>query len=463
VGDRQRDGHHPLLTSSASASGILSRLVPRGAILLAVLTLASYAMGLVRDRTFARTYGAGSDLDVYNAALALPELILNVLVTSGLVAAFVPLYARLAHDEQSAADGFGRVVLTVSTLLMAAAAVVLFVFAPATVAVVAPGFDAAGRALYADLLRMTCVTAVVFAASLTLGEVLVARQRYLAYASAPLLYNAGIVAGTLLLGDTYGIYGAAIGTVAGALAHLGVRLVDVGRAGFKIASSLAVRMPAFGEYVRLAIPRAVSQPIEPIAFLYFTRVASEFAAGSVSAVSFARNFASVPVVVIGVQFAVAAFPILSRAAADGDRSRFRSMLGWSAVSIAVLTTAAAMALAVLAVPIIETLLGGGAFDAADVALTAALVAGFALSVPFESLVQLAARGVYATRNTVLPVLAALAGLLITVVAVNALTTALGILAIPAGYAIGMALRLVILAVVLPARLRRIEPAASLAR
>ena len=74
---------------------LIERVVPRGALLLSALTFASYLMGLVRDRVFARTFGAGSDLDVYNAALQLPELALDVLVTAGLSAAFVPVFARL--------------------------------------------------------------------------------------------------------------------------------------------------------------------------------------------------------------------------------------------------------------------------------------------------------------------------------------------------------------------------------
>ena len=412
-------------------------------------------MGLLRDRAFARTYGAGAELDAYNAALALPELVLNILVVSGLVAAFVPLYSGLARDADEPAHAFGRVVLTVATLVMAVAVAVMFVFAPATAEIVAPGFGPAQRELYVSLFRLMCVTAVVFAASFTLGEILVGKQRYLAYATAPILYNAGIVGGTLLLGDAYGIYGAAIGTVVGALLHLAVRLVDVGRAGFRLAVSVAIRTPAFGQYIRLAVPKMVSQPIEPLTFLYFTRVATEFPPGSVSAVSFARNFASVPVVVIGVQFAIAAFPIMSRAAAAGESGRFRSVLGSSGVSIAGLTTLAAVALYLVGGLAIELLLGGGAFDADDVALTTLLLGAFAFSIPLESLTQLFARAIYATRNTILPVLASLAGLAATVVAVGALTDSLGIVALPAGYAVGMATKLALLTIALPSRIRGI--------
>jgi putative peptidoglycan lipid II flippase len=416
-------------------------------------------MGLLRDRAFARTFGASAELDAYNAALALPELVLGILVTSGLVAAFVPVYSGLARDDRPAADAFGRVVLTVATIVMAVAVAIMFVVAPATVELVAPGFDATQRELYVSLFRLMCVTAVVFAASFTLGEVLVSRQRYLAYATSPILYNAGIVGGTLLLGDTYGIAGAAIGTVVGALLHLAIRVVDVTRAGFRLAISRDIRMPAFREYIRLSIPKMVSQPIEPLTFLYFTRVASEFAAGSVSAVSFARNFASVPVVVIGVQFAIAAFPILSRAAAGGERARFVAVTRTSGLTIGILTVLAAIALAIVAVPVIDVLLGGGAFDVEDVALTALLLGAFAISIPLESLTQLFARAVYATLNTLLPVLAAIVGLIVTVVAVTVLIEPLGIVGLPIGYAIGYAVRLVLLLLILPTRIRRI-PAAT---
>ena len=69
--------------------------------LLSVLTFGGYLMGLLRDRTFARTFGAGPELDAYNAALVLPELALDVLVVAGLTAAFVPVYAS-ARDRDAA-------------------------------------------------------------------------------------------------------------------------------------------------------------------------------------------------------------------------------------------------------------------------------------------------------------------------------------------------------------------------
>ncbi|MEZ4597084.1 MAG: lipid II flippase MurJ [Chloroflexota bacterium] len=222
----------------------LGRLPP-GALLLSVLTFGSYLMGLLRDRVFARTFGAGEDLDVYNAALVLPELVLDILVLAGLTAAFVPILLRIEHDDRARALEFARTVVTTGTLLMAVSSGVLFLVAPWTVDIVAPGFDAAQAERYTLLFRQMCLTSLVFAVSFALGELLVARQRFLAYGVAPLLYNLGIVLGTLLLAPSMGIEGVAIGTLTGALLHLAVRVVGVGRAGFRVRPALALRTPEF--------------------------------------------------------------------------------------------------------------------------------------------------------------------------------------------------------------------------
>jgi putative peptidoglycan lipid II flippase len=458
---RPTGGRSALARLAARVNGIL----PRGALLLSALTFTSYVMGLVRDRTFARTFGAGSELDVYNAAFVLPELALDVLVVAGLSSAFVPVFARLRHDDGGATQDFSRTVLTASVLVMLVTVAILFVLAPETMAFVAPGFDAQQQAQYVELFRVMCVTAVIFAASFALGEMLVVRQRFLAYGLAPVLYNVGIIFGALVLSPSLGILGVALGTVIGALLHLAVRVAEITRTDFRYRPSLMLHTSGFREYLRLAIPKALAQPIEPLTFLYFTSVASTMAAGSISAVSFARNFQSVPVSIIGVAFSVAAFPILAAAASDGDRPRFRRLLLTNLATISLLAGVAAVGLYLVGGFAVELFLGGGEFDAEDVATTTLLIGAFALSVPLEAAAQLLARAIYSTRNTILPVAAALAGLVVTVTTVWALTDAQGIVALPLGFVAGQAARVLVLLAAVPGRVRsvgRSEPALSAA-
>lgn len=433
---------------------LLGRILPQGAILLSILTFGAYFAGLLRDRLFARTYGAGPELDAYNAAFVLPELALDVLVASGLTAPFVPVFTSLRRDDPDAAPRFAQTVLTLAILVMAASSLLLLLLAPATVKLIAPGFDEAQQALYLDLFRLMLVTPILFAASIALGEILVAERRFLFYALAPILYNAGIALGTLAFHDSLGIRAAAVGAVIGAALHLGIRVLGMLRSSVRLRPRLDLRMPALREFIRLMLPKMVSHPIEPVTFLFFTSVATTLAAGSVSALSFARNFQSVPVSLIGASIALAAFPGLSAAWASGDRTTFGRDVRRNALTIGILTVGAAVGLVVVGPLAIEVLLGGGKFDAADVALTASVLAAFAVAVPFDALSHLTARGLYATHNTVLPVLAAVAGFVVTIAMTGALVGSLGVIAIPLGFAAGTALKVVLQGAALAWRIRR---------
>lgn len=425
-----------------------------------MLTFGGYLMGLVRDRIFARTFGAGAELDAYNAAFVLPELALDVFVAAGLVAPFVPVFVTLRAEAAEQARAFGQTILTLAVVVMAVLCVILFAFAPQTVALIAPGFDADQQAMYVNLFRIMCFTPVIFAASIVLGEILVAEGRFFAYGLAPLLYNGGIVVGTLLFAGTLGIYAAAIGAVGGALAHLGVRLVGIFRTRFRPRPSFALRAKGVGEFIRLMIPKMLSHPIEPLTFMYFTALASTLTPGSVSSVSFARNFQSVPVSLIGASFAIAAFPVMSTAVAAGDRRRFSRVFGINLVLIAVLTTGAAIGLFLVGGTAIRVLLGGGAFEEDDIIRTTSILAIFALSVPFESLSHLLARAIYATHNTIMPTIASLTGFVVIVIAGQTLSPSIGLAAIPAAFVVGMAVKLAILGVALVPRMARIGAAAQ---
>ena len=446
--------------------GLAARFLPRGAPMLSVLIFGSYVMGLVRDRFFARTFGAGAELDAYNAAFVLPELLLDVLVEAGLAAPFIPIFMRLRageHDPE-AADRFARSILGGAVAIMGVAAVVMFVFAEATTALIAPGFLAhpEQRQLYVMLFRVMLVTPILFAASLTLGQVLLAEQRFFWYGIAPLLYNGGIVIGTVAFSDSLGIFGPAIGAVIGAALHLGSRFIGLWGSTFRVGLEWRFRTPDVREFVRLMVPKMVSHPIEPLTFLFFTRVASTLADGSVTAVSFARNFQSVPVSLVGIAFALAVFPALSTTSATGDRRGFLQIVVTNLASITLVTLASAIGLVVLGEIAIRVLLGGGAFDAEDVALTASVLAAFAISVPFESLSHLLSRAIYATRHTVLQVLASLAGLAITVATTLLLVDGFGIISIPLGFAVGQAGKTVLLVLALWIRIRTLaaEPASG---
>jgi putative peptidoglycan lipid II flippase len=440
----------------ATARALLDRVFPRGAILLSFLSLAYFATGIVRNRVFANTYGAGAELDAYNAAFRIPEIALDVLVAAGLTAPFVPIYSRLRHDAgDEPANDFGRTVMTGAVGLMTIASIAIFIAAPWLAGVVAEGFDPATQDLYIQLLRINCLAQVMFAASIALGEILVAHRRFLFYALAPILYTTGIIVFTVLFAGRFGIVATAWGAVAGATAHLVIRAIGTTRTSFRIRPAFAIRTAAFREFVRLMIPRMFSVAIEPLTITYFTRVAAGLAVGAVSALNFGLDYQVLPVSLIGVSFSLAVFPLLSAAYADADRTAFQTILVRNVVTIGILTALAGIALFVLSGTLVQVLLGGGKFTAEDVAVTSAVVAAFALSVPFDALAYPLSRGLYATHDTLRQVIASFAGLGAVVLATTLLVPEFGILGIPLGYTAGVIVKDILLALFLAPRVRRI--------
>ena len=434
---------------------LIDRVFPRGALILSTLTFGYFAMGILRNRALATTFGAGPELDAYNAAFKIPEIALDVLVAAGLTAPFVPIFNSLRQRNETAAFDFGRTVLTVAVLVMAVVILVLFIVAPATVGLVASGFDEPTRALYVDLFRLMCVTPILFAASIAVGEILVAHQQFLFYALAPIFYTGGIVVGTVLFGERYGIYATAAGAVVGAAAHLTIRTIGLLRTPFRIRPRWAIRTPAFREFVRLMLPRMISHPIDPLMLTYFTNLASGIGVGAVSAFNFASDYQVVPVSLIGVSFSLAVFPTLAAAYAAGDGVTFRQVLRRNVVTIGGLTILAAIALAVVAHPMVDILLGGGEFGPDDVDRTATVLTAYALSIPFDSLSYPLSRALYATHNTILQVVASIAGFATVVIVGSALAGSAGIVAIPLAATAGGVVKVTLLTVFLIPRLRRI--------
>jgi peptidoglycan biosynthesis protein MviN/MurJ (putative lipid II flippase) len=150
---------------------------------------------------------------------------------------------------------------------------------------------------------------------------------------------------------------------------------------------------------------------------------------------------------------------LSVAYADRDGTAFRAVLTRNIATIGALTTLAAIALFVGSTILVDVLLGGGEFGPEDVAITSAIVAAFALSVPFDALAYPLSRGLYATHDTIRQVGASFAGFGTVLLASTLLAPGLGLLAIPLGYAIGMAVKDGLLLAFLIPRVRAIGRAA----
>lgn len=411
--------------------------IPRGSVVLGVTTFGSYALGLVRDRIFAQTFGAGAALDSYNAAFLIPDFLFNLLVASGIAAAAVPLFAELKTKSLARAYAYMNALLMAAVLIMLVVGVAIIIGATGLSHLVAPGFSEEARLMTAQLMRILAVSSVLFAASNTFGALLVAQKRFFLYGLSPMLYNVGIIAGTVWLVPHFGITGLAWGTVIGAGLHLTIRIIDAAMLGWRwpLFSNQYTLWPEMLRTGKLMLPKMLGHPVELAMFWIFTGLASGLATGSITVLNFARNFQSVPVSLLGIAMSTAVFPSLAEAAL-GSGQHLRRLFLRTAGIILLASTAAALVVFAIRRPLVAVLLGGGAFDSQAVARTALTLGVFCLAIPTESLNHLLARSFYAVQNTVTPVLFSLISLVIAAGTAYILSQRLGIVGLPLGFFAG---------------------------
>ncbi|HLC49051.1 MAG TPA: murein biosynthesis integral membrane protein MurJ [Candidatus Andersenbacteria bacterium] len=413
-----------------------SRYIPRGSVVLAGTTIASYILGLVRDRMLARTFGASVSLDSYNAAFLIPDFLFNLLVASGIAAAAVPLFAELYRRSSKDAHEYANSLLASAVGVMMLVAVLIGIFAPALSFFVAPGLPEAGRLLVVHMMRILALSSIVFAASNAFGAMLVAQKRFLFYGLSPVAYNIGIIAGAVYLAPQFGIIGVAYGTVLGALFHLFVRLVDAMRSGWVWKwTPRPWGTTAMKRTFSLMVPKMIGHPVEMLTFWVFTGLASFLAEGSISVLNFARNFQSVPVSILGITMSTAIFPVLAEAILV-SRAELRSVFRRTAWTILFTSIGAAIVVYGIRYQIVTLFLGGGAFNADAVAQTAFVLGLFCLAIPTESLSHLFARAFYAAQDTRTPVIFSVLSLLVSGGSAYLFIHSYGIAGLPLGFFFG---------------------------
>ena len=411
------------------------RSVGLAAAWLAGTSVASYALGLVRDRVLAAQFGAGLELDVYNSAFLIPDLIMNIFAAA-LTTAFIPVFTQLWTKQGEAAAW--RVTNALLTGLAAVLLVVLscaYIAMPWLVYLVAPGFDSIGKDLLIQTSRLMLLSPLGFGLSIAIGCALQGRHRFLTYALSPVVYNLTIIMSIWLLAPNYGVVGAVAGVAAGAFVHAGVRLFELLRVGFKPGLRWPWLEPALGETIRLMLPRVAGLLAVQANLWIYNAFASTLGEGNISIFNFARNFQSLPVSLFGIALATVLFPRLAEHFAH-DRPKAIVNLGQRAVTqLLFLTLPAMVGMMLVAYPLVKLLLGSGEFDDVAVTTTSIALMVFAISIPLESMQHILARIFYAQHNVKTPVKIALLGAVINTLVCFVAMQWLGVYGLALGFVV----------------------------
>jgi len=394
----------------------------QAAYLLAVFSLGSQVLALVRDRLLAAAFGAGHTLDIYYAAFRTPDFIFATVASLMSLYALLPILSRLRKDSEETMVAFLRSMLMVFFAAMAVVGMIAYIFAPILAPAIAPGIatDAVARADLILLMRILLLQPILLGASNTIAALTQLRHRFVLYSISPLLYNLGIIFGAVVLYPHFGIAGLGWGVVLGALMHVGVQAPFFFEEKAAALPSITVTVLGVREVLVLSIPRTIALASTQISLLAITAMASLLVPGSIAVFSFAFNLQAVPLTIIGVSYSVAAFPTLAHLFAQGKQDEFVAYIEAALRHIIFWSIPAMVFMIVLRAQVVRVILGAGAFDWNATRLTAAALALFIISLAAQSIILLIARTYYATGNTKKPLYFGSADIVISIASAGGL-------------------------------------------
>jgi putative peptidoglycan lipid II flippase len=314
--------------SASSPSGRLAR----SAGLIGLATMTSRVLGLARDMVYATLFGAGDQMDAFNVAFRLPNLLRDLFAEGAMSAAFVPTFTRALQKEgRDAAWQLGRRVITALMLATGSIALLGIAFAGPLTRLYAGDFaQVPGKLeLTITLTRLMFPFLALVALAVAFMGMLNALRHFFVPALSPALFNVGAIVAALTVVPVMPalglppMAGLALGVLLGGFLQAAVQWPLLAREGFRFGPEFAPRDTRLHEVLLLMGPSTVGLAAVQINIFVNTVLAAGEGTGAVSWLNFAFRLMYLPIGLFGVSVATAALPTLAGLAADDDRAGLR--------------------------------------------------------------------------------------------------------------------------------------------
>ncbi|MEK7572434.1 MAG: murein biosynthesis integral membrane protein MurJ [Patescibacteria group bacterium] len=380
--------------------------INQAALLLGFFTLLSQILALFRDRFLAYFVGPGAMLDNYYAAFRIPDLIFISIASLASITVLIPFIVAKMNGEKVTEEArkFLDSVFTVFFFIMVLVSVIAFLLMPYLVHFIAPGFIPIMQEKVIILSRIMLLSPILMGLSNLFGTITQLFRKFFFYSLSPIFYNLGIIFGIIFLYPIFGIYGVAFGVVLGAFLHFIIQAISSSGCGFRLRFSSSIDFKEIKRVVLISFPRTLGLAFNSIALIVIIALASFLKSGSISIFNLSFNLQSVPLNIIGISYAVAAFPILVKSISLGKIDEFKNHLRSAARQIIFWALPITFLFIVLRAQIVRVILGSKSFSWDNTRLVAASLAIFSISIVAQGLIALFARAYYAGGNTKRPLL-----------------------------------------------------------
>jgi len=383
-------------------------------------TMLSRVLGFARDILIAALLGAGAVADCFFVAFRFPNLFRRLFAEGAFAAAFVPLFSgELEKNGRDAAKAFADAAFSVLALALVVFVAIMEIVMPFAMWVLAPGFDAVeGKMALATELSRIAFPYLLFISLVSLQSgVLNSLGKFAAAAAAPVLLNITLIVAMLVFADGEETAGHVLswGVFAAGVVQFAWLAYHCRREGMPVGFKRPRLTPEVRMLGRRILPVVFGASLYQINLLIGTILASLVSDGAVSFLYYADRVTQLPLGVVGVAVGTALLPALSRQLAAGDETAAHASQNRGLEFALLLTLPAAVALFVIAEPIIAVLFERGAFGPADTRATALALMAYSTGLPAYVLIRVLTPGFFAREDTKTPVKIAAVAMLANIV------------------------------------------------
>ncbi len=371
-----------------------------------------------RSILIARQFRLSTELDAFNVANNLPDLLFALISGGALAMAFIPLLTEyLATKSRAAAWELFSRVANVAFLATGVMAILIAIFAGQIVRAeigIAPGFGPQQQDLVAELMRLNLIATLIFSISGLVMAGLQANQHFLLPALAPTLYNVGMIVGALVFSPSepyslgpitlpalgLGVHGLVYGVILGALMHLGIQIPGLIRYQFHWTPSLDIRDSGLIRALKLIAPRLLTMFGIQLMFIARDNLASRLdQVGAVTALTYGWMIMQVPETLLGTAIATALLPSLAQFVAKNEWKTYSETLEKALRVLLALTIPAAAVIMAGIKPLVAAAFG---FDEAGTDLLTLTSRIYMLTLAGYALQETMARAFYARKEPLVP-------------------------------------------------------------
>jgi len=376
--------------------------------LVGMMTMLSRVLGLVRDMVIARYFGAGAGADAFFVAFKIPNFLRRLFAEGAFSQAFVPVLS--SYRENRPVSDVKRLVDAVAGslgLVLLGITLVAMLGAPLLTAVFAPGFldDDVKFALTSDMLRITFPYLLMISLTAFAGGILNSYDRFAVPAFTPVLLNLAMIGAAVYLTPlmsepvmalAWGVF------IAGAL-QLFFQLPFLMRLGLMPRPRVDYRHEGVSRILKLMVPALFGVSVSQINLLLDTVLASFLQTGSVSWLYYSDRLSELPLGVFGIAIATVILPSLSRKHSAASTDQFAATLDWAVRAVLIIGVPSALALGLLAEPLIATLFHYGEVTDRDVVMSAQSLRAYSAGLLAFMVIKVLAPGFFARQDTRTPV------------------------------------------------------------